>query len=77
MLVAALVLIAAPQPVAATGPSPSAESKVTCRTEYELGSRIGKKICATRAQWDQMYKETQEDLRKGRNDRGIAPNSKD
>ena len=76
MLLTMLLLISAPEATSAkpgTAASASAE-KLICRLEYEVYSRIPKRVCGTQADWDQMYKETQEDLRGSRNKRGTAPN---
>ena len=48
--------------------------KLICRNEFEAYSRIPKRVCGTRAEWEQMYKETQDDLNNSRNDRKVAPN---
>jgi hypothetical protein len=75
MILAALLLISAPE---ATGnsvePPAKPQEKLICRMEYEAYSRIPKRVCGTQAEWDQMYKETQEDLGNSRNDRHVAPN---
>lgn len=75
MLFTTLLLISAPN-VASHGAAPPAKpvEKVICRMEYEAYSRIPKRICGTQAEWDQMYKETQEDIRSSKNGRGTAPN---
>jgi hypothetical protein len=78
MLMASLLLIAAeapstPPPDAAAKKAPTPE-KVVCRSETEVGSRIPQRVCRTQAEWDEIYKQTQEDLANSRNDRTIAPN---
>lgn len=74
-----LILIAAAQaatqaaPQAATATEPKADKQV-CRLEHEVYSRIPRRICRPQSEWEQMAKETEDDLRSSRNDRGIAPN---
>ena len=74
MLLGTLLLILAPESTVARTPAAVPADKVICRLEYEVYSRIPKRVCGTQAEWDQMYKETQEDLRSSRNKRGTAPN---
>lgn len=69
MLLATLLLMSVPD----VTPAAQSADKLICRLEYEAYSRIPKRICGTQAEWDQMYKDTQEDLRSSRNKRGSAP----
>ena len=54
--VALLVATAAPAQTVST-PAPQAKkddgSKIVCKTEEFVGSRIPKRICMTRSQWEQ------------------------
>jgi hypothetical protein len=77
MLVLTFLALLAPQAPAQETTVTSAaapKDKVVCRSETEVGSRIPTRICRTQAEWDQIYKETQDDLNNSRNDRGVAPN---
>ena len=49
--------------------------KVVCRLITEAGSRIPFRVCRTKADWDRMAKENQDDWANSRNSRGIACNS--
>jgi len=80
MLLASLLLLSASAPTVtptkATDPTVKRAGKLICRRdEHETGSRIPVRVCRTQAEWDNIYKQTQEDLRSSRNDRTIAPNS--
>jgi hypothetical protein len=80
MLLASLLLIAAPAPAATPAPAPAAKKasqspdKVVCRTETETYSRIPTRICRTQKERDELAKQTENDLANSRNDRAIAPN---
>jgi len=39
-------------------------NKIVCRTEEVVGSKIPKRICLTRQQWDQIKQNSQEALEK-------------
>lgn len=51
----------------------SAEAKdddLICRSERPVGSRMEKKVCATRAEWELAHERAQQDM--GRAQRGAA-----
>lgn len=78
MLLALLLLTSATDPAApptkAIAPAASLGGKVVCRNdEQDSGSRIPIRICRTQAEWDNIYKQTQEDMRNSRNDRTLPP----
>ena len=78
MLLALLLLNAAADPTAtptkAIGPTSGFVGKVICRNdERDTTSRIPIRVCRTEAEWDNIYKQTQEDLRNSRNDRTFLP----
>lgn len=64
---------ASPQSKSANSADESA-TKVVCRSEQEVDSRIPKRICRTQAEWSELSKQTQEDLANSRNDRTIVRN---
>lgn len=78
MLLASLLLIAAPapagEPATVVQKAPVSPNKIVCRSETELGSRIPRRVCQTQAEWEEMARQTQEDLANSRNDRAITPN---
>lgn len=50
------------------------DNKVICRREAVVGSRFKKKVCATKAQWEEMYarnRETAQDMQ--RRGKGVDP----
>ena len=56
MLVPAILLAMAPAPQAASHP-PKDPDKIICRRENTTGSRLSsKKICMTRAEWDERQR---------------------
>ena len=72
MLVSVLLLaaqVAPSQPAAAP-----AEDKRMCRIIQEAHSRIGTRVCRKQSEWDQLERDTQEDLRASRNQRTNVPN---
>ena len=76
LLVSMLLAVAAPAGASAPAVQKATASpdKVVCRSETEVGSRIPQRVCRTQAEWDEIYRQTQEDLANSRNDRTIAPN---
>jgi hypothetical protein len=62
VLVAVMSAQAAPS-VTATSPALDPNKRI-CKTIKTTGSRLGgKRLCATRAEWDRIERETQEDVR--------------
>lgn len=75
MLLTTLLLISSPAPASpVVSTSAKRAEKLICRNEYEAHSRIPKRVCGTQADWESMYKDTQNDIRSSRNHRGTAPN---
>jgi hypothetical protein len=60
MIITLLILAAAPT---ATVPVAAKPDRVICRFEQQLTSRIPLRVCRTTAQWAQVERETQADLR--------------
>jgi hypothetical protein len=44
----------------------AAPPKLKCRTEKQVYSRIPERVCRTESEWEQLARETEEDLRKAR-----------
>jgi hypothetical protein len=44
-----------------------ADDKIVCKLVTETGTKISTRVCRTNADWEQMYKDTQEDLSTSRN----------
>ena len=65
--IAALVL-AAQATVPAT-PAAADEKKVVCRLEKEVYSRIPARVCRSQGEWDQIGRDTAEDLRRDERNR--------
>ena len=63
-LFAAAALVAPSVAVAGTsGDEDGQKDKMICKAQKETGSRLGgKKICMTRAQWDEHRRNTQADI---------------
>jgi Spy/CpxP family protein refolding chaperone len=79
MLVAtfsSLVLLLAAEAAASTDgkAKPNSEEKV-CKTTYVVNSRIPKRICMTRAEWDQMEEDVQQAERSSRNRTNVCGES--
>ncbi len=71
-----LLLALVSAPAANTPKSPPDEGdKVVCRLITEAGSRIPFRVCRTKADWDRMAKENQDDWANSRNSRVNACNS--
>jgi hypothetical protein len=70
-----LALVSAPASNGAKNPPPDDGDKVVCRLITEAGSRIPFRVCRTKADWERMAKENQDDWANSRNSRGIACNS--
>jgi Spy/CpxP family protein refolding chaperone len=67
ILCAAATALIASAAVAADDPQPKKvadATKIVCRTEQVVGSKIPKRICLTRQQWDQIKQNSQEALEK-------------
>ena len=47
------------------------KDKLVCRSELILGSRIPKRTCMTREQWDQQARDSQEQMARNRADARI------
>ena len=69
MMVMGLLLIAqvpgavAPASMPAQVPSPpAAEQKLICHSETVGQSRIAQRICRTKTEWDQIERQTEEDV---------------
>jgi hypothetical protein len=78
MLIAMLMLAAAPTAAAAPAATPAAgkapTAKVECRMISEPGSRIPNRVCRLDKEWDLLADDAQNDLRSSRNARGIGNN---
>jgi hypothetical protein len=69
------MLLAASAPQAAASPAAAPKApKPVCRYEQELGTRIPVRVCRTPKEWEDMARQTQEDLRASRNQRHLPPN---
>jgi hypothetical protein len=44
------------------------KDKLICKSELFLGSRIPKRTCMTREQWDQQARDSQEQMERNRSD---------
>jgi hypothetical protein len=67
ILCAAATALLASAAVAGDDPQPKKvadATKIVCRTEQVVGSKIPKRICLTRQQWDQIKENSQEALEK-------------
>ncbi|MDQ3247375.1 MAG: hypothetical protein M3Q52_10915 [Pseudomonadota bacterium] len=73
-MISALILVASAQMVPLAANADSDPNKVTCRMEYELGSRIPRRACRTQAELDRMAREAQEDMRRSENQRHVVNN---
>jgi hypothetical protein len=65
-----LVLLLAQAAAGAVNAGPKyqqADDKIVCKLVTEVGTKIATRICRTHAEWEQMYKDTQEDLSTSRN----------
>lgn len=60
MLTTLLLLALASQQTEPT-PPPAKEKKI-CRAEQETGSRVGKRVCRTKAEWDAIADQGNRDL---------------
>lgn len=74
MLIATLsALLLAGSPAATTDAGPATEKPV-CKSTYEVGSRIPKRICRSRQEWAAEAEQQKRDLESGaRNNRLLAP----
>ena len=63
-----LLLMAAQIAPAQAAPTPT-QDKIMCRTIQEPQSRIPSRICRKQSEWQQMERETQDELRSSRNQR--------
>jgi hypothetical protein len=78
LLASVLLLISDPAHAATaaakvTNPAAKPAGKKVCRSEYEVHSRIPRRVCLTETEWNNIYEETQNDLRNSRNDRVVPP----
>lgn len=65
-MIAALLISAQPAAPAAAEAKPA--EKMICRYEDDVSTRIKtKKTCRKRSEWDQIAKDTEEDLRRSSN----------
>lgn len=76
LIVVALGLATTPLPAAAEGPvqgtteakpGPSADAKKICRRITVTGTRMPKRFCRTKAEWDSDADQVKRDLRTGPN----------
>ena len=80
VLVMAAALAAGDASASTTAPSPPPKAsnnaldpdKVICRQEADTGSRFEKRICHTRAQWDEMSAHAQEMQRQNSQRAGLG-----
>lgn len=73
-LIAALLIAAQPAAPAATEVKPA--EKMICRYEADVTTRIKtKRTCRKKTEWDQIAKDTEEDLRRSTNQRHNPGNS--
>ena len=49
------------------------DDKLICRREATVGSKFKKKICATKAEWETLRKESAEETRKMQRQKGLEP----
>ena len=68
MLLMSMLAMAA-QAVPVSQPAAQAEDKVVCRMIQEPNSRIPSRVCRKKSEWDQMARQTEDDLRSSRNQR--------
>lgn len=63
LLFFAVSLLAASPEASAAAPAPApAKEKMICRDDPETGSLIPKRICHTKAQWQEIYKAGQQNV---------------
>jgi hypothetical protein len=61
-------------PIPATQAKP--EDKVVCKLEEAIYTRIRtKKVCLKQSEWNKIAKDTQDEMNRSANQRGVAPNS--
>lgn len=68
----ALLLLSAAQPSAAPPEDQKPAPKIECRNIMEPGSRIPSRVCKSHEEWEQLAKETQDDLNSARTRRGAG-----
>jgi hypothetical protein len=72
---AMLFLLAADPPAQASAPPAAVQKpavKMECRNIMEPGSRIPSRVCKSPEEWEQLAKETQDDLNSARTRRGAG-----
>ena len=63
MILSLVLALTAQSAVATSSDINKDPNERVCKIEYPLGTRIPERVCKTRAVWDQLAKQTREDLR--------------